>query len=111
MAAVDRKLKVETRGDLETVMTRQFDAPRNLVFEAHSSCEHMSKWWGPRRYDITECDMDFPDGGEWGGPGAYGIQECDMDFRDGGKWRMVHRSPDGGPEFGFHGEYLEIVRP
>jgi uncharacterized protein YndB with AHSA1/START domain len=90
MAAADRELKVETRGDLETVMTRQFDAPRDLVFEAHSSCEHMSKWWGPRRYDIMECDLDF---------------------RDGGKWRMVHRSPDGGPEFGFHGEYLEIVRP
>jgi uncharacterized protein YndB with AHSA1/START domain len=34
-----------------------------------------------------------------------------MDFRNGGKWRMVHRRPDGGPEFGFHGEYLEIVRP
>jgi uncharacterized protein YndB with AHSA1/START domain len=71
-------------------MTRQFDAPRDLVFEAHSSCEHMSKWWGPRRYEVDECEIDF---------------------RDGGKWRMVHRSPEGGQEFGFHGEYLEIVRP
>ena len=90
MAAADRELKVGTRGDLETVMTRQFDAPRDLVFEAHSSCEHMSQWWGPRRYEIGECEVDF---------------------REGGKWRMVHRSPEGGSEFGFHGEYLEIVRP
>ena len=90
MAAADRELKVTTRGELELVLTRQFDAPRDLVFEAHTSCEHMSKWWGPRRYEV---------------------EQCEIDFREGGKWRMVHRSPDGGPEFGFHGEYLEIVRP
>jgi uncharacterized protein YndB with AHSA1/START domain len=90
MAAADRELKVGTRGDLEVTMTRQFDAPRDLVFEAHTSCEHMSRWWGPRRYDV---------------------EQCEIDFREGGKWRMVHHGPDGGPEFGFHGEYLEIVRP
>jgi uncharacterized protein YndB with AHSA1/START domain len=88
--AADRELKVSTRGDLETVMTRQFDAPRDLVFEAHTSCEHMSEWWGPRRYEVAECEIAF---------------------REGGKWRMVQRSLEGGPEFGFHGEYLEIVRP
>ncbi|MDP9243230.1 MAG: SRPBCC family protein [Actinomycetota bacterium] len=89
MAAADRELKVTTRGDLETVMSRQFDAPRDLVFEAHTSCEHMSQWWGPRRYEVAECDIDF---------------------REGGKWRIVHRGSEG-EEFGFHGEYREIVRP
>ncbi|MFL5736976.1 MAG: SRPBCC family protein [Actinomycetota bacterium] len=88
--AADRELKVATRGDLELVLTREFDAPRDLVFEAHTSCEHMSKWWGPRRYEV---------------------ESCEIDFREGGKWRMAHRSSDGGPEFGFHGEYLEIARP
>jgi uncharacterized protein YndB with AHSA1/START domain len=83
------KLTVTTPSDKEIVMTRVFDAPRDLVFEAHSSCDHMSKWWGPRRYEVVGCEIDF---------------------RPGGKWRMVHRGPEG-EEYGFHGEYREIVRP
>ena len=70
-------------------MTRIFDAPRDLVFEAHTSCEHTTKWWGPRKYEFVSCDIDF---------------------REGGKWRMVHRGPDGD-EHAFRGEYREIVRP
>ena len=83
------ELKVSTPGDTTIVMTREFDAPRDLVFEAHTSCEHLSRWWGPRRYEVAECDIDF---------------------REGGKWRMVHRGSEG-QEFGFYGEYKEIVRP
>ena len=82
-------LTVTTPSDREIVMTRVFDAPRDLVFEAHSSCEHMSKWWGPRRYEIASCEIDF---------------------RPGGAWRIVHRGA-GGEEHGFRGEYREIVRP
>ena len=51
--------------DREIVMTRVFDAPRDLVFEAHTSCEHMSHWWGPRRYEISSCEIDFRPGGAW----------------------------------------------
>ena len=82
-------LEVTTPSDREIVMTRVFDAPRELVFEAHSSCEHMTQWWGPRGYEIPSCEIDF---------------------RPGGAWRVVHRGPDGG-EYGFRGEYREIVRP
>jgi uncharacterized protein YndB with AHSA1/START domain len=82
-------LKVTTPSDREIVMTRTFDAPRELVFEAHSSCEHMSNWWGPRRYEIASCEIDF---------------------RPGGAWRIVHKSADGDGH-GFHGEFREIVRP
>jgi len=82
-------LTVTTPSDREIVMTRVFDAPRDLVFEAHTSCEHLSRWWGPRRYEITSCEVDF---------------------NPGGAWRIVHRGPDGA-EYGFHGEYREIVRP
>ena len=46
MAASGNKLTVITPRDREIVMTRVFDAPRDLVFEAHSSCEHMSNWLG-----------------------------------------------------------------
>jgi uncharacterized protein YndB with AHSA1/START domain len=83
------ELKVTTPSDREIVLTRVFDAPRELVFEAHSSCEHLSNWWGPRQYEFTSCEIDF---------------------RPGGAWRMVHRGPDG-EEYGFHGEYREIVPP
>ena len=89
MATVDRDIKVTMPSDLEVLITREFDAPRDLVFEAHTACEHMSKWWGPRKYDIPECDIDF---------------------REGGNWRIVHRGPDGD-EHVFRGEYREIVRP
>ena len=82
-------LTVSTPSDREIVMSRVFDAPRELVFEAHSSCEHMSNWWGPRKYEVASCEIDF---------------------RPGGKWRVVHRGPDG-EEHGFRGEFREIVRP
>jgi uncharacterized protein YndB with AHSA1/START domain len=84
------KLKVSTPSDTEILMTRVFDAPRDLVFEAHTSCEHMSNWWGPHKYEVVSCDIDF---------------------RPGGTWRIVHRGPDSDDDYGFHGEYREIVRP
>ena len=89
MGGSDSKLTVTTPSDREIVMTRIFDAPRDLVFEAHTSCDHMSNWWGPRKYEIASCEIDF---------------------RPGGKWRIVHRGPDG-EEYGFRGEYREIVPP
>jgi uncharacterized protein YndB with AHSA1/START domain len=89
MGGSGNKLEVTTPSDREIVMTRVFDAPRDLVFEAHSSCEHLSHWWGPRKYEVTSCDVDF---------------------RPGGAWRIVHRGPDG-EEHGFRGEYREIVPP
>jgi uncharacterized protein YndB with AHSA1/START domain len=89
MGAVSSELTVTTPSEREIVMTRKFDAPRELVFEAHTSCEHMSRWWGPRKYEVADCEIDF---------------------RPGGKWRIVHRGPEG-EEYAFHGEYREIVRP
>jgi len=83
------QLTVTTPSDREIVMTRVFDAPRDLVFEAHTSCEHMSRWWGPRKYEVSSCEMDF---------------------RPGGAWRIVLRGPDGEVP-GFRGEFREIVRP
>ena len=83
------KLVLTTPSDREIVETRVFDAPRDLVFEAHTSCEHMSNWWGPRKYEVASCQIDF---------------------RPGGAWRIVLRAPDGG-EHGFRGEFREIVRP
>ena len=74
--------------DTEIVMSRVFDAPRELVFEAHTSCEHIVNWWAPRKYDVASCDIDF---------------------RVGGTWRIVNASQDN--EVTFFGEYLEIEPP
>lgn len=83
------RLEVTLPSDREIMMTRVFDAPRALVFEAHTSCEHMGNWWGQRDYQLAVCEIDF---------------------RPGGKWRLVQRASDG-TEHGFRGEYREIERP
>jgi len=75
--------------DLEIRITRVFDAPRELVFEAWTRPEHLSRWWG--------CD-------------DMTMTTCEMDVRPGGAWRYVVRMPDG-QEWGFHGEYQVINRP
>jgi uncharacterized protein YndB with AHSA1/START domain len=75
--------------DREVVVTRAFDAPRSLAFEAMTRCEHMARWWGPRGYDLTVCEIDL---------------------RPGGAYRFVQRSPDGG-NHPFKGVYREIVAP
>ena len=76
-------------GQPTMVLTRVFDAPRRLVFEAYSKPEHVSRWWGPRDQKLTVCEMDF---------------------RPGGAWRFVLRGPDG-QEHPFKGAYREIVPP
>jgi uncharacterized protein YndB with AHSA1/START domain len=88
-AAPGSGLVLTLPSDHEIVMTRVFDAPRHLVFEAHSTCEHLKQWWGPRGYTVASCDMEF---------------------QPGGTWRIVQHGPDG-KEYAFRGEYHEIVPP
>jgi uncharacterized protein YndB with AHSA1/START domain len=75
--------------DLEILITREFDAPRDLVFKAMTDPALIPQWWGPRAY-TTRVDT--------------------MDVRPGGKWRFINGLP-GGEEVGFRGEYREIVPP
>ena len=82
--------KVTTPSDREIRMTRLFNAPRSLVFEAMTRPEHVREWWGRL--------------GE-----GYSVPVCDIDFRVGGKWRFVNRHPKG--EAAFYGEYREINPP
>ena len=82
--------KATTPSDREIVLTRLFDAPRQLVFEAMTRPEHVRRWWG----NLDE---------------RYSMPICEIDLRVGGAWRFVGRGPKG--EYGFHGEYREIVRP
>jgi uncharacterized protein YndB with AHSA1/START domain len=83
------KLMLTVKSELEVELTRVFDAPRQLVFEAHSKPEHMKRWWGPRGTTMVGCEMDF---------------------RPGGRYRFVLRK-EKGQEYAFRGEYREIVPP
>jgi uncharacterized protein YndB with AHSA1/START domain len=89
-AANSETFEVTTPGEREIRMTRLFDAPRHLVFEAMSRPEHISQWWGRL--------------GE-----GYSVPVCEVDLRPGGAWRFVNRHPNG--EAGFHGVYREIAPP
>ncbi len=70
-------------------MTREFDAPRDLVFEVWTAPEHIPQWWGPG-YLTTIVDK--------------------MDAQAGGLWRFVQRDPQGN-EYAFHGVYHAVVSP
>ena len=89
MVASNCTLTVTTPSEREIVMTRTFDAPRELVFEAITKAEHMREWWGPRGFTMLVCEIDL---------------------RPGGAYRFVQKGPDGG-EYAFRGEFREIVPP
>src|SRR5712692_1421676 len=82
--------KVTTPPDHDICLTRLFNAPRRLVFEAMTKPEHVKQWWGRL--------------GE-----GYSVPVCEIDLRPGGAWRFVNRHPKG--EAAFYGEYREITRP
>lgn len=73
--------------DTQILITREFDAPRHLVYEAWTTPELIKRWWSGERGEVTIADVDL---------------------RVGGMWRYVMVS-NGGLEVAFHGEYREIV--
>ncbi len=85
--AASRKATVTLPTDEQILITREFDAPRQLVFRAFTTPELVRRWWHAKRGEVTVCEIDL---------------------RVGGKWRYVMVANDG-TEVGFHGEYREIV--
>ncbi len=83
--------KVTTPSAREICLTRVFDAPRHLIFEAMSKPEHIRRWWGCL--------------GE-----GYSVPVCEVDLRPGGAWRFVNRTPKGETA-AFYGVYREITPP
>lgn len=51
--------------DQEIVVTRTFDAPRNLVWQVWTQAEHLMQWWGPKGWTLPVCEVDFRPGGTW----------------------------------------------
>lgn len=79
-----------TPSDREIVMTRAFDAPRRLVFQAYTQPEHLPHWML--------------------GPEGWTMPVCEIDLRPGGAWHFVWRRSDG-TEMEMRGVYREIVPP
>jgi uncharacterized protein YndB with AHSA1/START domain len=73
--------------DEQILITREFDAPRHLVYKAWTTPELVKRWWNAKRGEVTIAEIDL---------------------RVGGKWRSVMVTEDGF-EVGFHGEYRELV--
>jgi uncharacterized protein YndB with AHSA1/START domain len=80
--------KVTLPTDEEILITREFDAPRHLVYEAWTTPDLVSRWWPGRRGEVTSAEIDL---------------------RVGGTWRYVMSAHGGEFEVAFHGEYREIV--
>jgi len=82
-----RSAKLTLPTDEQILITREFDAPRHLVYKAMTTPELVRRWWHAKRGDVTACEIDL---------------------RVGGKWRYAMVTPDGF-EVAFHGEYVELV--
>ena len=90
MATASKSDLVITRvSDTELRLTREFDAPRELVFKAMTDPALLSRWWGPRKYRTVVDEMDA---------------------RPGGKWRMHNVGADGS-DHAFRGEFREVTPP
>ncbi|MCA1371586.1 SRPBCC family protein [Bradyrhizobium sp. BRP14] len=80
---------VERKSDRELVVTRIFDAPARIVFEAWTKPELFMRWWAPK-------SMGVP------------LLSCHMDVRNGGKYRLEF-GQDASNSMAFFGEYIEVV--
>lgn len=76
-------------GKQDIFITREFDAPRELVFKAFTDPKLYVQWLGPRRFKMI-------------------LEKFEP--RSGGNWRYIHKDKDGN-EFGFHGVYHEVLEP
>lgn len=83
---------VERRSDREFVVTRSFDAPASIVFEAWSKPELFRRWWVPVSAGLT-------------------LLSCDMDVRTGGAYRLVFQHPMSDQPLAFFGTYKEVTPP
>ena len=86
-AAAARRTTVERRSDRELVVTRSFDAPARLVFEAWSNPELFQRWWVPKSMGMT-------------------LHACEMDVRTGGTYRL-----NFGDGMDFFGRYIDVTPP
>jgi uncharacterized protein YndB with AHSA1/START domain len=80
-------VEITTPADDQILITREFDAPKHLVYRVWTTPELVRRWWSGHRGTTTEVELDL---------------------RPGGRWRYVLKADDGA-QVGFHGEYREVV--
>ena len=84
--------KVERKSDRELVVTRTFNAPARIVFEAWTRPDLFQRWWVPKSSGMT-------------------LLSCDMDIRTGGTYRLVFGHPAFEQPMAFFGRYIEVTPP
>ncbi|MBR7619620.1 SRPBCC family protein [Phenylobacterium sp. 20VBR1] len=89
MHRTNSRTKVERKSERELVVTRSFDAPARLVFEAWTQPELMMMWWAPKSSGVP-------------------LRSCEMDVRVGGGYRLEF-GQDAANTFAFFGKYIEVV--
>ena len=89
MATTTNSAKVTLPADTQILITREFDAPRHLVWKAYTTPDLIARWWGGEHGKVTSVEVDL---------------------RVGGTWRYVLAANEGF-EVAFHGEYREISEP
>jgi len=85
------RTQVERKSDCELVISRTFDAPARIVYEAWTKPELFKRWWVPKSFGME-------------------LLSCEQDVRVGGTYRLVFRHGDSG-SMAFHGKYLEVAPP
>ncbi|MCC6271336.1 MAG: SRPBCC family protein [Microbacteriaceae bacterium] len=85
-----RSAIVSLKSDTEIVITRAFAAPRERVFEAWTTPEHVRRWYGEAEMRMTACEIDL---------------------RVGGRWRYVLEQANGGGTHEFSGEFIDVTPP
>ena len=88
---MNNRTTIERQSERELVITRTFNGPARIVFEAWTRPELMKLWWAPK-------SMDVP------------LLSCEMDVRVGGQYRLVF-GRDAASSFAFFGKYLEVTPP
>ncbi len=89
-SAVMNRTVVERKSDRELVVTRRFNAPAHIVFEAWSKPELFKQWWVPKSVGMS-------------------LVSCDMDIRTGGTYRLVFSHPAFDQPMAFFGTYKEVT--
>jgi uncharacterized protein YndB with AHSA1/START domain len=88
--AVNVRTEVKRTSDRQLTVTRTFDAPARIVFQAWSKPELFQRWWIPKSMGMT-------------------VVACEMDVRTGGTYRLEIRHPDFAEPMPFFGKYLEVI--
>ncbi len=83
---------VERKSDRELVVTRTFNGPAQIVFDAWTKPELLKRWWAPKSFGIS-------------------FVSCEADVRTGGTYRFVFKHPSAPEPMAFFGRYVEVIPP